>query len=488
MLATPIIGQFTIAGRRFYRQLILLLAFLVGANLFLVATLEQSALQTIVWLTIVSSSGLWLIVRLQYQLADRRLLYLGYVWLGKLVLILFVLYVGWMPELPTSHITTGYDPQRYYIQAQELVMNNWSTSGVSLNYVGILYYYGILFALIGHNPVIPALLNVFTTLLATLFLVRVGYEIKAQRGPNDWWLGLAMILPEIMWFDVMTSRETILMALLTVMLLAAGRYWISTRRTPFFPTAVLVGGAGLGVGLLRTSMLLPALGAIGLLFLLLRPQGRRRSIGFLLIGLITIIVLGAPVLSTGLGSSNFSFVSMGDRLLGGDQYALSANFTWSEQSFGRLLIPGNPWQAVLFTFPRAAFYLMAPLPGIGFNLTGLLEGRWSNWQSLLMILSSVLNLAFFPLAIASLAHSIRFRREIARNLVFHISYWTLFLAIAAGNYIIQERYRVMASLLLWGCIWLGMTATPRKQIRQWYFVWLLILGLGGVLYIAYKFL
>lgn len=472
-------------NRVFQLQLVLLFSLLAICSFLFGITLEQAVFPTVGLLMLVGTAGLLLIARLQHQLADRQLQRLGYIWLAKLGLLLFLLYVGWMPSLPATDVTNAFDPQRYYFQAQAVVENNWSADFIGLNYKGILYYYGFLFYLVGHNPVVPALVNAFTTLLATLFLVRTGYAIKTERRPNDWTLGFAMLLPEVVWYDVMTSRETVMMALLTILLLAAGGYWAANRSLGVPQAILLVAGTGLGVGLIRTSMLLPAVGIIALLFLLLRPAGRRTAAGVLLFSFMVFVLLVSPRLNESLGSTDFSFGGLVERVASGSRSL--ADFTWSEQSFGRLLIPDNMAEAVVFAFPRAALYMVSPLPRLGFSGAGLLQGSLDDWLAFIPTLSSLLNIALLPLAVASLVQTVSHREQHRAYFVFHVSFWLLFLAIAGGNYIIHERYRVMASLLFWGCIWLGWTACSRNQVQRWYSVWLGILSGAILLYIGYKF-
>ena len=129
----------------------------------------------------------------------------------------------------------GYDPQRYYFDAKTLIEGGFDSEiarAINIDYTGIVYYYGVLFALLGQNPVIPALVNAFITLLATLLLVRVGYQIKRERGPHDWRLGLGMVLPEVLWFDTITARETLVMSLYLIAALSVARYFIR-KPAPF---------------------------------------------------------------------------------------------------------------------------------------------------------------------------------------------------------------------------------------------------------------
>jgi len=470
-------------------QVLLLLLIIVGASSFLSVKLDQAVVATIILLIVVSAGGLWQTARLAVHLGDFRLQYLGYVWLLKIVLIIFVLFAGWIPELDPSSGSWGYDPQRYYVQAQELIDNNWSSKYISLNYTGVLYYYGAIFYLLGHNPVIPALVNIFVTLMAVLYLVRVGYEITDRRTPKDWRIGLAMILPEVLWFDVMTSRESIMMALITVMLLSAGRYLIREKKSSFYKTTLIVLLCGLAIGALRTSMLISVLGALSLMVAILRPpRKRRRSVGAIALFIVALgAFVSAPFVSAYLGSYEFDY---GDKLASISQANLNIaghQGVWREDSVGALLLPSNAFEAVLFTFPRMVAYLVSPL-AIELNISDLIQGGWTAWQRLLVSLSSMINIIVFPLVLASLFRAVMVRKKDSRELVFHVPYWATFFAIATGNMIIHDRYRIMASLLLWGCVWIGLKNCPRYMIRNATVSWIFILGAGVCFYIGYKYL
>jgi len=147
-------------NRKPFYLLIICLALFLGIEIaFLSIIIEQAIWQTICLLISVSLSGLLLIQRLQNRLGDPDLQLLGYVWLSKLLLSICLLYAGWIPLLdPATNPDWGFDPMRYYLYAQELVENGFSLPmNISLNYAGILYYYGIIFALLGNNPVIRLL-------------------------------------------------------------------------------------------------------------------------------------------------------------------------------------------------------------------------------------------------------------------------------------------------------------------------------------------
>jgi hypothetical protein len=464
---------------------VLCLAGSVGLCAAIVAwhvTTEDRLAPTLLFLGLVATGGFVLTMRLSRRLADVRLEYLAYIYLGKLPLLLLVLYAGWVPTLDPRSADFGYDAQRFYLDAATLAERGFDPEAARLanvNYTGILYYYGGMFALLGHNPALPALTNAFTTLLAALLLVYVGYLVQPQRGSGDWVLGLGMILPEVVWFDALTARDSIAMSLAVIGSLALG---LSVVRPAAFrlwqPLCGLLAVALLGV--IRTSMLVPVVGGLGLLFYVSSLTTRQRLAG---LGVLGLICLAAPTISRKLGAYPLDYATLLKSALLKDD-AFFQSVTWSSRSVGRLLVPADRFEAFLLFPPRLVLYLVAPLPPLRFSLTELLQGQWSAWQNLCLSASSVIYIALFPRAVASLIQV--FRRNAPQDaLVLHIPCWSLLVAVALGNQIIHERYRLVAALLLWGCMWLGRRS-PRRLLLRVYLAWFGLLVLGGILYGAYK--
>lgn len=461
----------------------------VGSTLIL-ATIQQSALNSVFLLGFVSIGGLVLCRSTQDSLNDSSLEILGYFWLIKLGITLFLLYAGWIPQLdPNLSISWGYDPQRYYFQAQELIDNNWIPDFISLNYVGILYYYGAIYYVLGHNPVIPALCNAFITLIATLYMIKVGYEVKGQRSPRDWTLAFALLMPELLWFDVMTSRETLMASLLVFAMLTTGRFLAQTSKISLFKVLMVVSLSGLAIAAVRASMLLPVFASIILMVLLITSKRISRFVKTILVMAIATILIAGPVITEYVSGYHLEIGKLIQTAFSAEgNIALSPDSEWSERSIGMLLMPEGLLQSLLFLPPRMVLYLVSPLPNIWVTISDLLAGSWLAWQYLFTLLSSVINLLAIPYVLASLVQAIRTRRSNSASLVFHISYWVTFMAVAGGNLIIHERYRIMATLLLLGCAWLGVGTCSKKMIIRMSLLWYGLLTFGALFYFGYKFI
>jgi hypothetical protein len=397
------------------------------------------------------------------------------------------LYVAWMPILATD---TGYDPVRYYTMSTELIDNHWTPDFSNLNYVGILYYYGAIFYIFGHNPVIPALINVIVTLMASLYLIKVCYEIKGHTERHDWWLALVLLLPEMLWYDVMTSRETLIAAMLMFVMLCVGRYLANIGTRSLIKLLLYVGLPVFSIASIRTSMLLPLAISITLMVLFLKDT---RDLLFrqrlLLLSTVVLILSFGSSISTNLGGYDTSFIQHINRAISArNNIALNSEMVWSEKSIGMLLMPEGLLQSVLYLPPRMLLYLIAPLPNMYESLSLVSQGNIGEWQTILTSLSSIINIIAIPYAAAGFLHAVRTKQTNSSPLMFHICYWITFISIAGGNLIIHERYRVMATPLLWGCTWLGARTSPKYLILVAATYWYALLALSVMFYLAYKLL
>lgn len=466
---------------------VVLLPLVLGLGLVKVLLAEtEGLLGTVLLYFFVFFIGLSQCYATQRKLADPNLSLLSNFWVVKFGLTIFLLYAGWVPQLdPSTSTQWGYDAQRYYQESYDLILDDW-TALASLNYQGILFYYASIFFVFGYNPVVPALVNVFVTLLATLYLIRVAYELKTQRSQRDWTLAYLLLIPEVLWFDVQTSRETLTAALLLVSTLTAGRYIVRRSQISFAATLVLVIASLVGISFLRTTLVIPVVVTIVLMILLLTPKGRFDFFQKILLILAAMLfVLSGPLLQVAIGGYAFEYSDLMGSLTNIEKN-VAAEMEWSGQSVGLLLAPTNFWQAILYTIPRMVLYLLAPLPYINFGATGLLSGDWLDWQNLMLVLSSGLNVFALPYALAGFAVSLRCRRILPGPLVMQLAFWISFVAIVGGNMIIHERYRVMVSLLFYMCAWFGYTSCSLRQVRVFAYPWFGFLAIFSGLYAVFK--
>lgn len=469
-------------------QVMLLLTILIFCISLILATITEAAFNTTILLACESAIGLILCRKTEVRLQDPRLRVLGYFWLFKVALTLVLVCGAWMPQLDPASSTWGYDPQRFYYLAKELLDNNWRVNLLSLNYVGVLYYYGAIYRVFGYNPAIPALVNAFVTLVASLYLIETAYLFKVERQRRDWTIAFVLLLPEVLWFDVLTSRETLVGALLIFAMLSVGRELTLSAKWFRARTVLLSSISVLALAVIRTSMVLPVIVTFALMVFLANPSGKPRLwVKIALLGGAAVLLVLTIVITGYSSASRFDPVAtfVGQLSTSGN-IAESTAMQWSQNSVGMLLFPNNLWQAIVFVPPRMVLYLVAPLPNTVVSLGNLLAGNWSDWQRLFSLLSSYLNVLMVPLALASLVHSVKTRRSSAGALVLNIAFWTTFVAIVAGNFIIQERYRVMAAPMLFACAWLGARTSPRQLIMTSFVLWFGLLVIGAICMFAYK--
>lgn len=459
------------------------------ALVFLSGTLHQTLWTTWLLLTLSLAAPPFVFRRLAATLRDERLQWLGYVALVRAALVVALLFAGWVPQLDRTHAAFGYDPQRYYFEADDLANAGFDPSAmdVSLNYTGVLFYYGAVFKAFGHDPLLPAVLNMVVTLAAVALLVLVAYRVKGQRDPWDWTIGLCLVIPEVVWFDALTSRETVAMSLILLAVLPLGMVFAfsaahSAGRLDRRP--VIAGALGLAaLGVIRPTMLIPTFAGLVILYVVGAGSARKRLKGAAWITVAGIIFLAAPAITEAIGGYHFGYIQW-LRASRSPEYLSAIAAGWSDRSVGQLLVPSNLFEDVMFTPIRALVYLVAPLPRIPLGLVGLQAGAWSDWQALATVLSAVLYVVLFPVLLVSAYVAITERKR--TWLVIHVPLWCAYAAIAGANIIIVERYRLMMVPLMWAGIWLGWSC-DRRLLRRTYAWWIALLGLAATLFAAYKF-
>lgn len=469
-------------------QMLLLFVVLVASVVLLLVTVDTALVSTLFLLSFVTFVGLWLCQSTQRSLGDPKLKVLGTFWIIKIFLTLFLLYAGWIPQLDPDSGFWGYDPQRYYADAWVLVQNNFITGGGGLTYKGILFYYAVIFYLFGHNPVVPALVNAFVTLMGTLFLIRCAYQFAPDRRAKDWWIAGLLLVPEVVWFDVMTSRETLMGVLIITASLALGRHLVELGRYSFRNSLLLAVTSLGGILAVRTSMIVP-LSAIFLALVLVTKT--RSEIKALM--KIALILFGVGALVTGplvqslIGGANVDYQDMIQRMQSFETN-VAREMEWSDNSIGLLLAPNNTLESLAFLPPRMLLYLAAPIPNVNVSVTSLIDGSYQAWQTLTAFMTTVIFLLGFPYVIAGTYHAWRFRKRFSAPLIIPLTFWIVFVAVAGGNIIIHERYRLMFTLLLFATMWWGYTRCKPHEVTPWRIAWYGLLLASSILALSYKLL
>jgi hypothetical protein len=478
------------------------LPILVGTLLFYgiwktLVSIETAALSTIFLLCTVTLLGHRACCRTSKLLGDPNLNILQYLWPVKLALTIFLLFAGWVTDLNPSSPNWGGDPIRYYYDAFATANNNWIpmftwdgytfSEGLGANYTGIIYYYGVIFYIFGHNPLIPALINSFVTLFGTLFLIRCVYNFTPIRTKLDWRIAYLLLIPEVVWYDVMTGREALMAVLIMVATLASGRYLVGLGRATLLNTLVMVGVTSVGILAVRTSMAIPVVASIGLMVVLLRSRNNINPLSkSLLIALGMAALVAGPIVQEILGGNEIDYLKVLDSLQAPSDSSTS-EMGWSDQSIGLLLVPNGLLQTIAFIPPRMILYLAAPLPNVNLDLFQLFDGTYRPWSNLITVITATLMLLGFPYVLAGSGLAWRFRKAYPAMMIIPIAFWMNFVAVAGGNFIIHERYRAMFILLLFACAWIGYTHCSSRSVFRWAVSWFCLLGTGAIFYFIYKF-
>jgi len=323
-----------------------------------------------------------------------------------------------------------------------------------------------------------------------LFLIRCAYSFVPERTGKDWTIASLLLVPEVLWYDVMTSRETLMAVLIIFVVLSVGRYLFGTKDFGLGETLTVSGAALFAILAVRTPMAIPVVASIGVMVLLLRSKHKMgASIKLLMLGLAIVGMSTGPLIQNLAGGADMDYFEVLISFQSSESnIASSPDMSWSDNSIGLLLKPNNALQALLYLPPRMVLYLAAPLPNIAVSIPELMSGSWSAWQKLMTIPTSAMMLLGLPLALAGAAHAWRFRRSQPAPMVLHITFWMTFMAVAGGNIIIHERYRVMFTLLLFTCMWFGYTRCTRREVMRSAIPWFSVLAAGALFHTGYKLL
>jgi hypothetical protein len=473
-------------------EIALLLLVLLFGIVLLGITVEEALLQTLLLFVFVTIAGLWLAHNTASKLGDRKLRILGSFWMIKVTVTLILIYLGWWPMLEdsSSSASWGHDAQRFYLYSQELLANDWNSDSIRINYIGIIYYYAAVFYIFGVNPVLPALVNAFITFSCVIFIIHSAYSFAPYFNKKSYYISGLVLIPEFLWYDVTTSRETLMAVLLAIVILSVGSVLASVKKINVSGLAIVV-SALIGILAIRTSMILSVIA--GIVIMVAFIWNRRVSGLVLRFGLITLI-LGALLVGTIfqgiMGYFDIDYLTglLSVPLNFENNIASHSGVHWSDKSIGLLLVPNSLLEMFVFLPAKMILYLAAPLPNITVSLSGLVGGEFAEWQRLMTISTSVLILLGFPYVLSGSALAWSNRIQFPALLVIPIGFWITFAAVAGGNMIIHERYRLMSTLLLFACMWLGFTQSHVSSVKRWATLWYGLLAAAAVFYMGYKFL
>lgn len=423
--------------------------------------------------------GVNAIARTSQRLGDPRIKKLCWLHIVKMCVIIPLLSVAWIPYLVPGSPDFGYDPQRYYFQAidvsQSVVAGSVTAVTLVTKYPGIIYYYATMFLILPSDPVVPAIANTLVTLAATLLLLRVGYALGTPHVRTRWTLGLYMVCPEVVWFDCLTSKETLVsaccVAIIASMYMMFGSEKRQVRRRLQYLAMIGVSTAALLV--VRTTALIPVAAALLGRTTVFSSRRARFGLGLAVTAVICLMLYVAPVVNQRIGAVGYESARSIFEFGGG-------NMQWKEDSFGRLITPDSAL-ARLYLFPlRSLGYLLQPLRSVSEIAHPY---NWLSYEYVAEAAASVVYIIFFPFVILSLPLGNRLRAQRYAWLVF--PFWAWVMTLAVGTVEFHARYRVMAVPFLFACMWLGRGA-EKKALERVSILWVIVLVSAAVVYVVFK--
>ncbi len=351
------------------------------------------------------------------------------------IISLLILHFNWMQYLEQDTFNElSFDPQRYYDIASEYVDREFE--GASMNYVGIVYIYAILFRTFGLDPLVPLFINELLALYATLLITNVF--AKKKESAISFFVFI-LLIPELLYYNVLSSREVLSMGFATivackiyalqshydivdVIILTASFFLLAVVRTPFAMTA-----------------------ALGYMLFVLLSKKRKKSTIFW--GVLVICVAGYIGLSfsESLGSAVDSdeLENMIESRTGGENEA-HKNYNYSANSVTRLLIPHNQVQFVVFGVIRSFLYVI-PSPGEILHPLSIFSGFKGAMPSAYGTLTTFL---MFYFLILLYFHREYLKSYFSNNKFFCLYFLAFFLVVGMFNTIlVHHRYRIVSDLL-----------------------------------------
>ena len=465
---------------------ILLFFSIIIIGVLILIFVNSVSLSTIVLFLFVTTYGYKIALKFEKN-TDSHFNLLPFFWLLKLIISYILLTQGWIPDLyESTNPNWGYDPQRFYSQAKDLIDNDWIFIG-GLNYVGILYYYGFIFKMFGYNPFAPALINCYFSLLAIIILIKFIRNIFPTKTKGNWQFAFLLLIPELLWFDIMTSRESFVQFLIifaTVIFAKLHIFKFSKGKKLIY--IILIVLTLIVLAFIRTSMLIPVLIVYTLYtFYFNHKKYISQFLKFTVI--IFFVIFAYNYINELAGLSSFNLMNSANEISKSDNNIANNGIEYGNNSISQLLFPSNWFQAIVFVPFRVILYIISPLPSFGISLNGLISGQSGSYQNLMVIPSSLINIFYFPSIIALTIYSMR-KKENKNFFLVLIPFWIILFSIAGGNLIIHERYRLMCSIFFVACGIISNNNTPLSILKKYKISWFFILLIFFIFYVIYKFI
>ena len=399
---------------------------------------------------------------------ETRQRYFNFFLIGFLISLLLLAF-SWTPFLSITNPDWGFDPQRYYYYAYQIIENGDLVFGV--NYVGVVYFYVFVMKILGVDPLVPLLVNSLFTLVSVLLIAKLVVSVKNIRIGNFVWL---LLIPEIIYFNIMPSREILCLSIVVFIIATFVEYLKEKKGI----CLLILLFEFLFLFLIRPPFAFSLFLSI-FIFLLFFSQRKIGLSSILLLVVFSVIVGGQ--LSTALDSmdnADSMQKSIIEKVDGKKE--MNANFKYSENSLAAKLIPDNAIEFVIFGIIRSFLYLF-PSPTFFSSLLNMknaygIGDAFVNMSSLIMMF-------LIPITYV-LLKNIRKEKNIIQ--IIGITFLIFWIVVGAFNTnLIHVRYRLVYDLLYFSLVIYFVSMTDRRRVKQlityWSGILLLIVSLFFIL-------
>ncbi|WP_455673064.1 hypothetical protein [Phocaeicola sp.] len=345
------------------------------------------------------------------------------------------LHYSWCPYLVKMHGSIAFDPQRYYEAMFNII--KYGNTNVGMNYFGVVYFYAFFMKMFGLSPIIALYVNSLLVLYASIEL-SILLRGRMQKGFHLF--ALMMVIPEIIYFNCMTSREIICTT--SVVIIIVNLYRLLTR---FDMASLLVAMSFFFLlFVVRPPFALVVLLCLGIYMMLVSKRKKRMLL--LLLPIFCIAILAFQY-SESIGSSNEALQDQLEASTQGSSTSDAANY--SQNSISKALIPHNIIEFVIFGFVRSFAYIIVspsmitnPINALSFDI-----GQSSFFTSL----TSLLMLICIPVIYRERKKIYKIRRLEFKIILISLVVYFFVVGTFMASFI-HIRYRLVYDMLYFGVV------------------------------------
>lgn len=469
-----------------YSNILLLSLIYITNTIFLFFFTEESIIHAIFSQIFLSTILFWYLNLNQKTFSDKSIFIIFLFFFIKLFLIYIVIFLYWSPLLK---LDIGYDPIRYWIQSDNLIIQNFNTNWISLNYTGILFYYAIIKLIFGNNLLIIALVNSIISTIAIVEILKIiiknfGNFFEDNRLK---FLIFIFIIPEVTFYESISARESIISSLYIFIYVFIYRIFFEEKYLLlnfilFIITVLLIIS-------IRGTMAIPIMLSILTIIFLKGYQLQFKKNVIIIFFSILFLLISDFVISFFGGNSNsifYLFLSSFDQT---KNIASLGNFNFSNNSISNLLLPNNFFEAMIYLPVRMIMYLISPFPNYTYFFIKFINGDFTQLQNIYVIFTSILNIIAIPYLLMGFFYFFFVTTGNHKVQSIFIFYFFLIVAISGGNLILHDRYRAMSSILFFICSILGFYQKDKLHFSKKfiYIFWWVLLVFLTIFYYSLKF-